>query len=106
MTQLDVRWLALAVLFEIASFVCCWELLRLVLRREKWTDVAASQLAGNAVSQVVPAGGAAGAAVQLKLLVRDGCDVPTALAGMTAAGVMSTIGFLALPLLVLPGLWT
>jgi uncharacterized protein (TIRG00374 family) len=104
--SLDPRWLALAVVCEVASFVCCWELLRIVLRSEKWTDVATSQLAGNAVSQVVPGGGAAGAAVELKLLVRSGFDVPTAVAGMTAAGVLSTVGFLALPLLVLPGLWT
>jgi uncharacterized protein (TIRG00374 family) len=106
MDQLDARWLAIAVLFEIASFVCGWELLRIVLRRDKWRDVAPAQLAGNAVSQVVPAGGAAGAAVQLKLLVRAGCDLPTAVAGMTGAGVLSTVGFLALPVLVLPGLWT
>jgi uncharacterized protein (TIRG00374 family) len=104
--RLDMRWMALAILSEVVSFLCCWELLRIVLRREKLRDVAPSQLAGNAISQVVPAGGAAGAAMQLRLLVRAGCDVPTAIAGMTAAGVLSTVGFLALPVLVLPGLWT
>jgi uncharacterized protein (TIRG00374 family) len=104
--QLDPYWLSLAMLCEIASFVCCWEVLRIVLRRESWADVAAAQLAGNAVSQVVPAGGAAGAAVQLKMLMRSGSDGPTAVAGLTASGVLSTAGFLALPLLAVPALWS
>jgi len=103
--QLDPYWLALALACEVASFVCCWEVLRIVLRRERWSEVAAAQLAGNAVSQVVPAGGPAGAAVQLKMLMRSGCDAPTAIAGLTASGVLSTAGFLALPLLALPALW-
>jgi uncharacterized protein (TIRG00374 family) len=104
--QLDPLWLALAVACEIGSFVCCWEVLRIVLRRAGWSEVATAQLAGNAVSQVVPAGGPAGAAVQLKMLTRSGSDVPTAIAGLTASGVLSTAGFLALPLLALPALWS
>ncbi|MEY2432439.1 MAG: putative heme transporter [Acidimicrobiaceae bacterium] len=104
--QLDLRWLVLAIACEFASFVCCWVVLRLVLRRSRWSDVAAAQLAGNAVSQVVPAGGAAGAAVQLRMLMRSGSDVPTAIAGLTASGVLSTAGLLALPLLALPALWS
>ncbi|MEY2463408.1 MAG: putative heme transporter [Acidimicrobiaceae bacterium] len=104
--QLDMRWLALAIACEVASFVCCWELLRIVLRRDDWSGVAASQLAGNAVSQVVPGGGPAGAAVQLRMLVQSGCDVPTAIAGLTASGVLSAAGLLALPLLALPALWS
>jgi uncharacterized protein (TIRG00374 family) len=98
--------LTLAVTCEIVSFVCCWEVLRIVLRRATWSDVAAAQLAGNAVSQVVPAGGPAGAAVQLKMLTRSGSDLPTAIAGLTASGVLSTGGYLALPVLALPALWS
>jgi uncharacterized protein (TIRG00374 family) len=104
--QLNPYWLSLAILCEIASFVCCWDVLRIVLRRDTWSDVAAAQLAGNAVSQVVPAGGPAGAAVQLKMLVRSGSDVPTAITGLTASGVLSTAGFLALPMLAFPALWS
>ena len=104
--QLDSFWLALAVGCEIVSFVCCWEVLRIVCRREHWSRVAAAQLAGNAVSQIVPAGAPAGAAVQLRMLVRSGSDFPTAIAGLTASGVLSTAGFLALPVLTLPALWS
>ena len=38
--------------------------------------------------------------------MRSGSDVPTAIAGLTASGVLSTAGFLALPLVALPALWS
>ncbi|HEV3227044.1 MAG TPA: hypothetical protein VGZ52_09420, partial [Acidimicrobiales bacterium] len=79
--SLDARWLVVAVLVEALSFVCCWELQCIVLRRRHWRDVAAPQLAGNAVSQVVPGGGPVGAALQLRMLVRSGSEVPAAVAG-------------------------
>lgn len=101
---LDLRWLAVAVFFQLGSFVCCWEVLRIVLRRPSLRAVAPSQLAGNAVCQVVPAGGAAGAALQLKLLTRSGVDAPTGIAGLTASGLLSTAGLLALPILVVPSI--
>jgi len=104
--ELDARWLVLAAVFEIASFVWCWDLLRVVLRVDRWRDVASSQLAGNAVSQIVPGGGPAGAAVQLRMLTQQGCDVPTAVAGLTVSGVLSTAGLLALPLIAIPTLWS
>jgi uncharacterized protein (TIRG00374 family) len=58
------------------------------------------------VSQVVPGGGAAGAALQLKMLVESGLEVPNVIGGLTASGVLSNAGFLALPLIALPAIWT
>ena len=58
LTGVDVRWLAAIVGCEAVAFVASWELARLALRTDGWFDVAVAQLAGNAASNVVPAGGA------------------------------------------------
>ena len=62
---------------QAASVACLWALQHVALRARRWRPVIASQLAGNALSKVAPGGGAMGAALQYKMLVR---------AGLAAAG--------------------
>ena len=95
-------WLAAIVGCEALSFASAIALQRIALRTDAWFSVATSQLAGNAMSQVVPGGAAAGATVQLRLLSRAGIDTATAISGFTAFSLLQTASILFLPVLTLP----
>jgi uncharacterized membrane protein YbhN (UPF0104 family) len=95
-------WLIGSLLAEAVSFTCTFALQRLVLRTKKWFAVVAAGLAGNAVTGVLPAGDAAGAAVQFRMLSAAGINADNAAGGMTAASLLGTGGLLALPLFTLP----
>jgi uncharacterized protein (TIRG00374 family) len=69
-----------------------------------WRPVIASQLAGNALAKVAPGGGAMGAALQYRMLVAAGIERGRAVAGLTAANLLTFAMVLALPLLVLPAI--
>jgi hypothetical protein len=58
---LSPAWLIGSVLAESTSFACGFAMQRLVLRTDKWFAVVAAGLTGNAVTNVLPAGDAAGA---------------------------------------------
>ena len=64
--------------------------------------MATSQLSGNALSRIVPAGAAAGAALQYRMLALAGIDTATAATGLTATSLIGTATLLALPLLAIP----
>jgi uncharacterized protein (TIRG00374 family) len=75
---------------------------RLALQRAAWFPVATSQLAGAAVSKVVPGGSAAAAALQARMLAQAGLPAAAIGTGLTA-GALLLLGALAgLPLLALP----
>jgi uncharacterized protein (TIRG00374 family) len=95
-------WYGVLLVAEGASFACAWGLQRLALRTDQWFGVATAQLAGNAFSRIVPAGAAAGAAVQYRMLTESGIDGARVGAGLTAASLISTATLFALPLLSLP----
>ena len=95
-------WLIGAFVAEAVSFASAFELQRLVLRTKKRFAVVAAGLAGNAVTNVLPAGDAAGAAVQFRMLETAGIRADDAAGGMTAASLLGTAGLLALPLFSLP----
>jgi uncharacterized membrane protein YbhN (UPF0104 family) len=95
-------WLIGSFLAESASFACTFALQRLVLRTNKWFAVVAAGLTGNAVSGVLPAGDAAGATVQFRMLATAGIDTDNAVGGMSAASLLGVGGLLALPLFSLP----
>jgi uncharacterized protein (TIRG00374 family) len=59
-------------------------------------------LAGNAVTNVLPAGDAAGATVQFRMLATAGIKADDAAGGMTAASLLGVGGLLALPVFTLP----
>jgi hypothetical protein len=66
--------------------------------------VATSQLAGNAISLVVPGGAAFGAATQFRMLAASGNDTATAVGGLTAFSLLGIGGLLGLPIFVLPAI--
>ena len=66
--------------------------------------MATSQLAGNAISLVVPGGAAFGAATQFRMLAASGNDAATAVGGLTAFSLLGIGGLLALPIFVLPAI--
>jgi uncharacterized protein (TIRG00374 family) len=95
-------WLVAIVVCEALSFVSAIMLQRIALRTDAWFSVATSQLTGNAMTQIVPGGAAAGATVQLRMLSRAGADTATAISGFTAFSLLQTASVLFLPVLTLP----
>ncbi len=104
LTHLTPVWFIGSLLAESISFACAFALQRLVLRTDKWFAVVTAGLSGNAVTNVLPGGDAAGAAVQFRMLATAGIDAANAAGGMTAASLLGIGGLLALPLLTLPAI--
>jgi uncharacterized protein (TIRG00374 family) len=104
LTSLDPVWFAFALLLQVAHFACTIALQRIALRTKAWFSVATSQLAGNAISLVVPGGAAFGAATQFRMLAASGNDTATAVGGLTAFSLLGIGGLLALPIFVLPAI--
>jgi uncharacterized protein (TIRG00374 family) len=61
-----------------------------------------SQLAANAVARLAPGGGAAGSAMQYRMLMQAGVPQATIARGLTAGGLLTTGVVLTLPALALP----
>jgi len=95
-------WLVVIVAFEVLSFASAIRLQRIALRTDAWFSVSTSQLAANAMSQIVPGGAAAGATLQLRMLSQSGADTATAISGFTAFSLLQTASVLFLPVLTLP----
>jgi uncharacterized protein (TIRG00374 family) len=104
LTELDPIWFAFALVLQAAHFTCTIALQRIALRTKAWFSVATSQLAGNAISLIVPGGAAFGAATQFRMLAASGNDAATAVGGLTAFSLLGIGGLLALPIFVLPAI--
>jgi hypothetical protein len=102
LVTLNLLWFIPALVAEGAHFVCTFSLQRIALRTRAWFSVVTAQLAGNAISLIVPGGAAAGAAVQFRMLATSGMDATDAVGGLTAFSFLGIGGLLALPLFVLP----
>jgi uncharacterized protein (TIRG00374 family) len=102
LSRLSPLWFIGVFVAEAASFACNFGLQRLVLRTKKWFAVVAAGLAGNAVTNVLPAGDAAGATVQFRMLATAGIESDDVAGGMTAASLLNLGGLLTLPVLTLP----
>jgi len=87
---------------QIACFAGTWILVRFALRTKRWFPIITSQLAGNAVSRVLPGGVAAGPALQAAMLVRSGYPGVLAATAMSSTGLLLTCVLLMLPLLAVP----
>jgi len=94
-------WVLLAAACETLGFVSTWRLQQLTLRADTLTEVAVPQLTGNAVSNVLPMGSAAGSVVQLRLLCRAGFGVTRAASSLAVAGLLSSLAALLVFPLVL-----
>jgi uncharacterized protein (TIRG00374 family) len=104
LSSLNPIWFTVALAAELASFTCNFALQRLALRTRGWFAVVTAGLAGNAVTDTLPGGDAAGAAVQFSMLTTAGFDTSTAVGGLTAFSLLGVGGLLALPLFALPAM--
>jgi len=104
LSSLTPAWLAAMTALQAASIVCLWWLQRIAMRTRGWYAVGTSQLAGNAMAKVAPGGGAVGAALQYRMLVQARLPRARAVAGLTAANLLTLAIVLALPVLAVPAL--
>ncbi len=102
LSTLDPRWFALAIGAEVAHFTCTFALQRLALRTRAWFPVVTSQLAGNAITLIMPGGAAVGASVQFRMLATSGLDTSSTVGGLAAFSLLGVGGLLALPVFALP----
>ncbi len=100
--KLNLLWFIPALFAEGAHFACTFALQRIALRTKEWFPVVTAQLAGNAISLIVPGGQAPGAAVQFRMLGESGMDATDTVGGLTAFSFLGIGGLLALPVFVLP----
>ena len=98
-------WIAVVLACEATSFVMVWMLLRLATRTTQWLAVATSQLAANALSSILPAGAAAGATLQVRMMSDAGIDTTTAASGMTAFTLLQFATVAVVPVLLLPAVF-
>jgi uncharacterized protein (TIRG00374 family) len=104
LTSLNPLWFGVAVVAEVGSFLCTFALQRLALRTPDWYPVVTAQLSSNAVSKIIPAGAAAGAAVEFRMLATAGVEGDVAVGGLTAFSLLNIGGLLALPIFALPAI--
>jgi uncharacterized protein (TIRG00374 family) len=104
LSTLNPIWFTVALAAELASYTCTFALQRLALRTRGWFAVVTAGLAGNAVTDSLPGGDAAGAAVQFSMLTTAGFDTSTAVGGLTAFSLLGVGGLLALPIFALPAI--
>jgi hypothetical protein len=102
LSALNPIWFTVALAAEIIAFTCNFALQRLALRTRAWFAVVTAGLTGNAVTNSLPGGDAAGAAVQFSMLTTAGFDTDTAVGGLTTFSLLGIGGLLVLPLFVLP----
>jgi len=104
LSTLNPAWFTVCLAAELVSFTCNFALQRLALRARGWFPVVTAGLAGNAVTNSLPGGDAAGAAVQFRMLTTAGFDTDTAVGGLTTFSLLEVGGLLALPILALPAI--
>ena len=76
LSTLSPAWFAVAIAAELVSFICNFALQRLALRTRGWFAVITAGLTGNTVTDSLPGGDAAGAAVQFRIPTTAG-STPT-----------------------------
>ena len=104
LSELAPGWFPVMLALQAASIVCLWWLQRIAMHGAEWYAVATSQLAGNGMAKVAPGGGAVGAALQYRMMVQAGMARARAVAGLTAANLLTLAVVLSLPVLAIPAL--
>jgi uncharacterized protein (TIRG00374 family) len=97
-------WFVVMVAAEAASYGCMWLLIGLCLGSSRYFVIGTAQVAGNAVSKVVPGGSPMGAAMQYRMLVGAGMDAARIGTGLAAASLINVATLFALPVLALPAI--
>jgi uncharacterized protein (TIRG00374 family) len=95
--DLEPLWMIAALGLEIISFACTWWLFVIALRSNKWFVISTSQLAGNALSRIVPGGAAAGVTLQYRMLATGGIDAAAAGSALTATTLLQLAALALLP---------
>jgi uncharacterized protein (TIRG00374 family) len=103
-TRFSLGSLAAMAGLQAATLACLWALQKVALQARGWRPVIASQLAGNALSKIAPGGGAMGAALQYRMLVRSGLPGPATATALTAVNLLVFAVVLAMPVLSVPAL--
>ncbi len=103
-TRFSLASLAAMAGLQAATLACVWALQHVALRADRWRPVITSQLAGGALAKIAPGGGAMGAALQYKMLVRSGLPPAATVTALTAVNVLVFAVVLALPVLAIPAL--
>ncbi|TCN28863.1 hypothetical protein EV644_1425 [Kribbella orskensis] len=104
LSHLDWPFAILALACEIASYVCLWEVDRIVLGTRAWFPVAAAQLSGFAAAHVLPGGGATSTAATTSVLRKAGVadDTGEIVTALGAASLLQMATTFSLPVLALP----
>ena len=102
--ELAPGWLAAMAGLQTLALACLWALQYLALRGPSWPAVVSSQLAGNALAKIAPGGGALGAALQYRMLVKAGLPANRAVSGLTATSLLVFAVVLAMPVLAVPAI--
>lgn len=95
--RIQPAWFALMAAAEVVSLAGAWSLMRIAVPGLSWRVAAASQLAGNAISRILPGGAAAGTAVTYRIWARSGVTSDRATSGLIVTSVVSTLTLLSLP---------
>jgi uncharacterized protein (TIRG00374 family) len=103
-TRFSAASLAGMAALQLAVLACLWALQHVALHARRWWPVISSQLAGNALAKVAPGGGAMGAALQYRMLVRAGSPPASTVTALTAVNVLVFAVVLAMPVLAIPAL--
>ena len=104
LSTLNPAWFMVALAAELVAFTCNFALQRLALRTRGWFAVVTAGLAGNAVTDSLPGGDAAGAAVQFGMLTAAGFDTDTAVGALATFSLLGVGGLFALPVFALPAM--
>jgi hypothetical protein len=106
LAEVNPIWFLVMGALEAASFLSIWSLIALCLGSRRYFLIGTSQIAGNAVSKIVPGGNPVGAALQFRLLVGGGMDATKIGTGLTAASLINVATLFAMPILSLPAILT
>jgi len=99
--HLDWPFAILVFTCEAASYVCLWELDRIVLATRAWFAIACAQLSGNALGRIVPG---APTPFAVEMLRKAGVDTGEAVAALSASTGLQLATTAALPLVSLPAM--
>jgi putative heme transporter len=102
--EISPWWFPAMILLEAGSLFSFWVVQRLAFRIRRWGPVVLSGLAANGFSKMLPAGGAAGAAIQYRMLTRVGVDRDQVVTGATASNLLAFAVLLTMPVLAVPAI--
>lgn len=90
LSKIRPGWFVVMAVLELASFACVWLLIGISTSSRHWTLIAVSQLAGNAVSSIIPGGAAIGGPMQYSMMTQGGEDPASTASGLAATSLLST----------------